>query len=383
VLVTGSSIGSGGNFDYATIKYSSAGVPLWTNRYSGPANSDDQAQAVAVDASGNAFVTGYSGVSASFPNSYDYVTIKYSSAGVALWINRYNGVENGGDQAQALAIDSNGNLLVTGASYLTSGSGSHHDFATVKYSNDGAALWTNRYHGPANSGDYAQAVAVNQKGDVFVTGYSSSTNDEHSFFYNNFDYVTIKYSGGGAPLWTNRYVGPGNGDDIAHAIAVDSNGDVFVTGYSASSNAPPVNYDYLTIKYSNAGVPLWTNRYNGMANGDDRPESRSCLAIGLGGAAYVTGASDGDYTSNMRSDFATVKYISVPELSIGRTPDGSGGYFIRCAGHAGYTYQLQRTPNVTGPWSAIATNSAPPSGLVEFHDLFPLTGQGFYRVLAP
>jgi len=61
-------------------KYSSAGVPLWTNRYSGPANGSDRAYAVAVDGSGNVFVTGESWNG----SSYDYVTIKYSSAGVPL-----------------------------------------------------------------------------------------------------------------------------------------------------------------------------------------------------------------------------------------------------------------------------------------------------------
>ncbi len=48
------------HYDYATIKYSSAGVPLWTNRYNGPANREDYAYAVAVDGSNNVIVTGSS-----------------------------------------------------------------------------------------------------------------------------------------------------------------------------------------------------------------------------------------------------------------------------------------------------------------------------------
>ena len=60
VIVTGYSAGSEGDYDYATIKYSSAGVPLWTNRYNGPANSEDEPIAVAVDGSNNVIVTGYS-----------------------------------------------------------------------------------------------------------------------------------------------------------------------------------------------------------------------------------------------------------------------------------------------------------------------------------
>src|SRR5262245_52539498 len=71
---------------------------------------------------------------------------------------------------------------------------------------------------------------------------------------------------GGVPLWTNRYNGPGYGGDSASAIAVDSSGNVFVTGESVGSGT---GYDYATIKYSNTGVPLWTNRYNGPGNSAD------------------------------------------------------------------------------------------------------------------
>jgi hypothetical protein len=70
----------------------------------------------------------------------------------------------------------------------------------------------------------------------------------------------------GVPLWTNYYSGPGNGDDKAAATLVDGSGNVFVTGYSAGSRG---DSDYATIKYSSAGVPLWTNRYDGPANDDD------------------------------------------------------------------------------------------------------------------
>ena len=66
--------------------------------------------------------------------------------------------------------------------------------------------------------------------------------------------------------WVQRYNGPGNGDDYARAVAVDSSNNVIVTGYSAGNGS---GYDYATIKYSSAGVPLWTNRYNGPGNGDD------------------------------------------------------------------------------------------------------------------
>ena len=92
--------------DMLIIKYSSAGVAQWTNRYNGPGNSTDSATAVAVDSSGNIIVTGSSSGGES---GLDFVTIKYSSAGMALWTNRYNGPGNGYDQATHMALDGNGN----------------------------------------------------------------------------------------------------------------------------------------------------------------------------------------------------------------------------------------------------------------------------------
>jgi hypothetical protein len=285
VFLTGNSDGAGGNSDYSTIAYSGAGVPLWTNRYTGSANWRDEAKAVAVDGSGNVFVTGSS---VGNGGEYDYATIAYSGAGVALWTNRYSGPFNGGyDEARAVAADASGNVFVTGTS---SGSGGNEGYVTIAYSGAGVPLWTNRYNGPVNMTDQANAVAVDGNGNVFVTG--SSVGSGFSF-----DSVTIAYSGAGVPLWTNRYNGPANGSDGAAAVAVDASGKVFVTGYSGGSQS---YYDYATIAYSGAGVPLWTNRYNGPANGYDQA---TAVAVDASGNVFVTGYSGGG-----QYDCATIGY---------------------------------------------------------------------------
>jgi len=230
-----------------TAQAQSGGVPLWTNVYNGPANSYDSAFAMAVDGGGNVFVTGRSVGT----NGTDYATIKYSGVGVALWTNLYDGPVNSADYASAVAVDGSGNVFVTGYS---TGIDFNYDYATIAYSGAGVALWTNRYNGPENSEDYAFTVAVDGSGNVFVTGQSRNSGAV------NPDYATIKYSGAGVALWTNRYNGPGNSYDSASAVAVDGSGNVFVTGSSYGTNGFS---DYATIKYSGAGVALWTNRYNG------------------------------------------------------------------------------------------------------------------------
>jgi hypothetical protein len=288
VFVTGQSFNASSSWDFATIKYSGAGVPLWTNRYNGSVNSADVAVAVATDANGNAFVTGASFLGG---GGIDYTTIKYSGAGVPLWTNYYNGPGDGTDGAHAMALDSSGNVFVTGAS--GGGIGTLADYATIKYSNAGVPLWTNRFNGPANSDDWANAIAIDANDNVFVTGYQSTT-----FSSGNFDYATIKYSNAGAPLWTNRYTGLVIGTDVANAVALDTNGNVFVTGYSGNGSST----DYATIKYSGAGVPLWTNRYNGPQNDSDHP---TAITVDTSGKVFVTGFS---LSSSNTYHYGTIAY---------------------------------------------------------------------------
>jgi len=280
--------------DYATIAYSNSGVPLWTNRYDGPAKHSDRAQAIAVDSSGNVFVTGYSATAMSITGLilFYYATVGYSSTGTPLWTNRYDGPGNGSDVATAIALDNCGNVFVTGMS-----DGTSTEYTTVAYSNEGVPLWTNGYDGPAHSRDSAQAIAVDMEGNVCVTGVSSAANGFP-------DYATIKYSSTGGPLWTNRYDGPGNYDDEATAIAVDSSGNVFVTGRSFDVDHPY----YTTIKYSSSGVRLWTRNYTKPGDGVNIGRG---IAVDSSGNVFVTGVS-GYQDANQRwlSDFATVAYSS-------------------------------------------------------------------------
>jgi len=285
VYVTGNSVGSGIGSDYATIKYNASGVEQWVARYDGPGSDDDQATALAVDAVGNIYVTGSSEVSII---SSDYATIKYNGSGVEQWVARYNGPGSGDDQATALAVDAAGNVYVTGYSV---GSGIGFDYATIKYNGSGVEQWVARYNGPVNFDDQATALAVDTVGNVYVTGSSVD-------FRTYTDYATIKYNGSGVEQWVARYNGLGSGDDQATALAVDTVGNVYVTGYSVGS---ATFYDYATIKYNASGVEQWVACYNGPGSGHDQA---TALAVDAAGNVYVTGYS----YSGADSDYATIKY---------------------------------------------------------------------------
>lgn len=288
----------------------------WVQRYNGPANSLDEARAIAIDASGNVFVTGRS---AGVGTNVDYATVKYDSAGNVMWVMRYDFGIGRADTAMALRLGVNGHVYVTGMSRSTP---LFEDYATIKYDPDGqpSASWPStgfgvgvrRYDGPTGEQDQALAMAVDALDNVYVTGKSKGPGSDY-------DYLTIKYNAGGAEDWVRRYNGPGNGLDEARGIVVDSAGNVYVTGLSAGSGT---DFDYATIKYSANGTELWVSRYNGPANQDDQAVS---LSMGTSEDVYVTGYSKGVGTDY---DYATIRYdrVSGAEVAVARyaepTPAG-------------------------------------------------------------
>ena len=227
--------GMTGDFDYGTIKYNSAGQQQWLATYNGPMNGWDEARGIAVDGSGNVYVTGRS---EGLGTRRDYATVKYNPSGQEQWVARYNGPGNDWDGAEAIAVDGSGNVYVTGESV-----GSNlFDYATIKYDSSGQQQWVARYDGPGNSWDTARAIALDASNNVYVTGSSLANGGT--------DYATIKYNGIGQEEWVVRYAGSKEGDDDAFAIAVDSSGNVYVTG-----NSGTYNIDYATIKYVEGPPP--------------------------------------------------------------------------------------------------------------------------------
>jgi uncharacterized delta-60 repeat protein len=287
--VTGWSWRVGAGYEYATLKYDASGVEQWIARYGGPtdcANTWDYAYGLAVDNAGNVYVTG---CSEGLATGRDFATVKYDSLGVEQWVARYNGPANGLDEANAITVDTTGNIYVTGKSY---GIGTAYDYATVKYDSLGVEKWVARYNGPSSNWDLANAIAVDNLGNVYVTGWSGGLGT-------GYDYATLKYDSSGVEQWAARYTRPGTGDDCGYALATDNTGNVYVTGWSEGANT---GYDYATVKYDSSGVEQWAARYGGPTDNQER-----AYALGVDGLGnvYVTGWSEGPGTYY---DYVTVKY---------------------------------------------------------------------------
>jgi len=280
IYVTGCSENFDAGNDYITIKYDPFGNELWVARYNGPANDYDSAEAIVVDSAGNAYVTGSS---RGLGTGLDYATIKYDAGGNEEWVARYNGPGNDDDSAKALALDSAGNIYVTGCS--------EGSYTTVKYGFSGNELYVARHSAPASGWAVPSGIVADTLGNVYVTGWETVSPDRS-------DYATIKYDGNGNEVWVARYNGSASSYDNATAIAVDIDGNVYVTG--DSTFALPA-YGYATIKYDPSGNELWVARYDrGIGSGP------RAIAVDPNGNVHVTGWSV-NWDMAM-SYFATIKY---------------------------------------------------------------------------
>ena len=319
--------------DVAVIKYASTGAPVWTNRYSSLNTNSARPTALAVDGSGNAYVLMYltAWQSSGFGTPVEQVIAKYDPLGNAVWTKHYpaSGPDSGEGlhDAEIMALDGTGNLFVSGISgrpnwntgsaivkYAGDGTAlwtNHHPlhfmaglkslsvdqagaviltgekwtnytlaYLALKCSKDGVSLWTNGLAGPGYAGGNVPQTVLDRAGSVFIVGGRSGTSDSSL-------YQILKLSGDGVPLWTNRTADFGSTNGVIYSSAVDSAGSLYLVGTAPAPGKD--DYDYVTVKYSGDGRPIWTNHFDGAASLDDFPYR---LTVGGAGDVYATGRSE-------------------------------------------------------------------------------------------
>jgi uncharacterized delta-60 repeat protein len=292
VYVTGQSLTDNTDIDFVTIKYNSAGVQQWVQRYI--YLGDDFPTCIAVDESGFVYVSGGTNMN----GGLKFTTIKYTAGGGQVWIAD----SPSGDKINSMKVDNSGNVYVTGPGW-----NDNYNYVTIKYNSLGLQQWISSYDGPANQQDYARSIDIDNSGNVFVTGDSDGDGTQE-------DYATVKYNPSGVLLWSQRYNGTSNSLDFAYCVKTDASGNSYVTGRSTQSGA---GYDFVTIKYNTNGVQQWLAKYNGPSNDDDEAFD---LVLDASGNVYVTGS-----TYYSVQDFATVKYNSSGVQQWTARYDGPGG----------------------------------------------------------
>ena len=302
---------------------------VWGTFFSG---TDDQGGATSMEAdnNNNLFIVGYTnGLGTGFPlmdagtyydntitSVYDLFILKFSSSGVLIWGTYYGG--NGNERAlyefPFISIDAAGNLYITGQTTSTdfptqdaggyydstfTGLGGQYNSYIVKFDNSGNRLWAT-YFGDNGTGfpggTFIISSTIDPFGNFFITGYTNSTTgfalqpSGSAYFQNTnngaADIFISKFDNAGNLTWSTYY--GGSSTDYAYAIISDNIGNIFITGYTMSSDFPVMNggayydgifgfnEDVIIAKFDNAGNRLWSTFFGGNVVGSERAISIGC-----------------------------------------------------------------------------------------------------------
>jgi uncharacterized repeat protein (TIGR01451 family) len=293
-------------------KINAAGTAIVYSTFLGGTGTDP-GDSIAVDTSGNAYVTGFTN-STTFPGvtgssiqpanaggSFDDFVTKINAAGTAIVYSTFLG-GSGEDEAFGIAVDSSGNAYVTGETASTTfpgvtgssiqpaNAGSFDDFVT-KINAAGTAIVYSTFLG--GSGDDAGfAIAVDTSGNAYVTGLHATTNPGGGA---NFDAFVTKINAAGTAVVYSTPLG-GTGIDEGNSIAVDSSGNAYVTGQTSSATFPGVTgssiqpahaggiYDAFVTEINAAGTIVYSTFLGG--SGTDHGYS---IAVDSSGNVYVAG----------------------------------------------------------------------------------------------
>jgi len=260
----------------------------WVRRYDGPVHGQDEAQAVAVDLAGSVYMTGFSmGADA----TYDFCTVKYDSSGRECWARRLTGTGGGHEWACGVAADGRGGAYVGGSLF---NAGTYDDLCLVRYDSSGTEKWVRCYDGPGHGTDMALGIAAHDSGHVYLVGCVSGDDGA--------DLAVVKCSTDGSTEWVALYDGPGESDEQPWAMALDSAGNVFVTGDYIYFISGMGFMDILTVKFLASGSVDWAKTWDyGLLYGDHG----SAIALDSCGDVYVCGTSE---DSVCHEDFVILKY---------------------------------------------------------------------------
>jgi len=279
-------------------KINASGSQLVYSTYLG--NDYSSASDIAVDTSGNAYVTG---------TSFDFhpFVLKINATGTALLYSKIFGGSSSLDLANGIAVDGSGNAYIAGESNSTDfpittkaykkydpSMRFPHPFVT-KINSKGTVVYST-YIVANNFWGGAMAIAVDSKGNAYITGWATSTGECNAF--------VTKLNSTGSGLVYSTFLG-GDGDDDGLDIAVDKSGNAYVTGTTSSAKFPVVNpvdntcgpgdenfcpgHDAFVSKINATGTALMFSTYLGGDSGGERGYS---IAVDANGNAYVTGETE-------------------------------------------------------------------------------------------
>lgn len=307
-----------GELDIFVLKLNSMGSSLLYSTFIGGSNWDYGFD-IAIDFKSNTYITGYTG-SIDFPKikAYDPIynggedifVLKLNPTGSSLIFSTFIGGNNL-DWGESIAIDPYENVYVTGRTYssdfpITINSfdktfNGMLDLFVLKLNAKGSSVIYSTYVG-GNNWDYGLDIIVDSNNNVIITGQTNSsnfpnTNDSYDSTYNgNFDIFVTKFNHNGSSLIFSTFIGSNNGEG-ADNIALDSNDNMYIAGYTESSNFPitpyaydnTINgyYDIVIFKLDSSGSSLIYSTFIG----GNHQQSPSDIGLDLNENIYVIGTT--------------------------------------------------------------------------------------------
>ena len=377
-----------GSYDAFAARLDSSGNLIW-NTFLGGCGSDG-GYAIAVDGSGNVYVAGESTIGWGSPvqghiGATDAFVAKLNSSGTLTWNTFLGGA--GWDGGPAIALGGSGNIYVAGRSNDTWGTApvlphtaGDYDAFAAKLNSSGVFIWNTFLGG--SGGDYGHGIAMDSSGNIYVSGESDDTWGSAPVRAHtgpgNFDAFTARLNSSGALIW-NTFLG-GSGSDRAYGnnIAVDGSGNIYVCGSSTASWGSPVqaydsNEDAFAARLNSSGGLIWNTFLGGSG-----VDSGFAIAVGSSGNSYVSGRSNDTWGSPVRAYTASMDAFAAGldssgaltwstflggsgiDSGYGIAVDGSGNAYVCGTSNAGWGSPV-RPYSSSVPEDAFAAKiSAPP-----------------------
>jgi hypothetical protein len=317
-----------------------AAAPAFLVQKTWGGSQNDTGHVLALDSLGNMFVVG---TTSSFgprsPGSSAILILKYAADGTLLWQRTWS---NSSEDGRGIAVDSAGSVYVTGIAYFTNSSNSHQAGLLFKLDSAGNLQWQKVW----SKGTYTNgnAVAVDSANNVYVAGIT----DSFAFCCN--DFTLMKFDSNGNLVWQHTW--GGGGSETATGLAIDSSGNIYVSGYTDAFEATGGRgFQLALLKFSSSGNLLFERIYGGSLN-----EFGTGVALDSAGNVYVTGFGQSAGIAGS-FDVLVLKFDSTGALLAQRSWGGSStdaglGIGVDSSGHilvTGYTSSYGTKGTCSGP----------------------------------